>query len=474
MSRWWSSARPFPCAGLAVLLLGGCNGGGGNESGAPSPVAPSVTTLTPAGVAAGTGAFTLTVRGTNFLQSSKVRWNGTAMATTYIGPSQLTVPVTAAQTAQPGEVTVAVVNPQTAGGTSNTVTFLVGAPATVPTISSLVPGEVRAGAAAFTLVVSGNGFFAASTIDWNGVPRLTTYQSPSQLTALVSASDVAVAGTVSITVANPDPGGATSSAAPFTVAPATLSAAYIRQSVAYNAYPGSNSSSWRVELADVLAGSTIYVVGTWPNFSSRYASMGVTDGTNAYALLGRYDDTARFNLGIQGTQSVGHWYASNVPAGSYSINMRPVPGTFEDFVGLIAFEVAGVTASPLDGSALVFQAHVAPGLDTLGAALVSSNPAGILIAMAIDDVDGTVPTVPLVGTGATDAGQFFDFLGDGNASSRAEYALFSSSGSHSVRFSPQERGVQSPDYITVAAFFTASGSGVGVGPSRARLPGAPN
>jgi hypothetical protein len=232
-------------------------------------------------------------------------------------------------------------------------------------------------------------------------------------------------------------------------------AASIRQSAQYNAYPGAVSASWTVKLNNVQAGSAIYVVGTWPNFSNTYPTMAVTDGTNTYTLLDRHDDLKLFNLGIQGTQSMGHWYAANVPAGSYTINMAPHPATFEDWVGLVAFEVAGVAAAPLDGHVLNFQANVPPGANTVDATVTNSGSSDIQIAVTFDDIDYTAPTVPLVGSGFSDAGSLWDFTKTGKPSGRAEYALISSAGAHTATFSPQEGGAQYPDYMTSAVMFTA-------------------
>lgn len=471
MKRWRFMTPAWLCAGTAWFAIAGCNGGGGQDV-AP-PVAPSVTTLTPSSVAAGTGAFTLTVHGSNFLSASAVHWNGAALTTTYVGSSQLTALAPASLVASAGEASITVTNSTTATGTSNAVSFTVSAPPTAPAIASLAPAGVPAGASAFTLVVTGSGFHQASVVAWNNVARVTTYLGPTQLSILVAQSDVAVAAVVSVTVDNPAAEGGASAPVSFTIGPAIASSAYIRSSAAYSSYSGANSSLWRVVLLDVLAGSSIYVVGTWPNFSSNYPSMQVSDGMNAYTLLGRYDDPVRFNLGIQGTQSVGHWYARDVPAGSYTINLAPTPGTFEDFVGLVAFEVAGVTSSPLDGAILRFDAHIAPGTDALDVTLTSSNPRGILIALVVDDVDGTAPTAPLAGSDARDAGALWDFLRNGNSSSRAEFQVFGVPGAHSVHFSPQEAGIELPNYMTVAAFFDASGSAVTSRASGSTIPGPP-
>src|SRR5207249_1389587 len=56
-----------------------------------------------------------------------------------------------------------------------------------------------------------------STVNWNGAPLATSFVSSTQLTATVPASLVATAGTASITVANPSPGGGTSNAQTFTI-----------------------------------------------------------------------------------------------------------------------------------------------------------------------------------------------------------------------------------------------------------------
>jgi hypothetical protein len=64
------------------------------------------------------------------------------------------------------------------------------------------------------LVVDGDHFLSGATVHWNGSTRTTTYVGATQLKAAITAADVAVPGTSSVTVVNPPPGG-TSSAAVF-------------------------------------------------------------------------------------------------------------------------------------------------------------------------------------------------------------------------------------------------------------------
>ena len=59
--------------------------------------------------------------------------------------------------------------------------------------------------------------FANGSVRWNGSGRTTTYVSSTQLTASITAPDIAVEGTASVTVFNPAPGGGVSNAASFSV-----------------------------------------------------------------------------------------------------------------------------------------------------------------------------------------------------------------------------------------------------------------
>jgi hypothetical protein len=86
-----------------------------------------------------------------------------------------------------------------------------------PRIASLNPSTAAAGSASFTLTVDGANFVDGATVMWNGAPRPTTFGSSARLTASISAADIATAGTISITVANPGAGGEISNAHVFTI-----------------------------------------------------------------------------------------------------------------------------------------------------------------------------------------------------------------------------------------------------------------
>ena len=83
-----------------------------------------------------------------------------------------------------------------------------------PAISAISPNAATAGAGLITLTVFGNNFTFSSIVQWNGSPRGTTFVSSSQLTAAISAADLAAAGSVSVTVVD---GSVTSNATAFTI-----------------------------------------------------------------------------------------------------------------------------------------------------------------------------------------------------------------------------------------------------------------
>lgn len=87
----------------------------------------------------------------------------------------------------------------------------------VPTLSLLNPNNALAGGGSLTLSVEGTGFVPTSKVQWNGQDRTTTFVSNTQLTASIPATDLTTAGTASVTIVNPAPGGGSSNALTFTV-----------------------------------------------------------------------------------------------------------------------------------------------------------------------------------------------------------------------------------------------------------------
>ena len=184
---------------------------------ADNPV-PATTGLSPTSATAGGSAFTLTVNGSSFVNGSVVQWKGASRTTTYVSATQLTAAITAADIVSAGTASVTVFNPAPGGGTSNAQTFTINAVDNpVPATTGLSPSSAAAGGSAFTLTVNGSSFVNGATVQWKGASRTTTYVSSTQLTAAITAADIASAGTASVTVFNPAPGGGTSNAQTFTI-----------------------------------------------------------------------------------------------------------------------------------------------------------------------------------------------------------------------------------------------------------------
>ena len=161
---------------------------------------PMITSMSPTSAVVGGDSFVLTLKGHNFVTGSVVRWNQTSLPTTFVSTSELQALVSRANLTTAGNIAVTVSSP--GSGTSDAFTFpLMYPPAT---LSLLVPSSLSLpGADSFVLTVKGGTFVAGSVIRWNGSDRPTVFLNSGELQALISASDAANPGTVSITVFHP-------------------------------------------------------------------------------------------------------------------------------------------------------------------------------------------------------------------------------------------------------------------------------
>jgi len=101
----------------------------------------------------------------------------------------------------------------------------------------LVPDATAPGGSGFTLTVNGTGFVPSSVVLWNGGPRATQFVSQGRLTVTIPATDIAKAGTASVTVVSPGPGGGASGPTFFPVAAPTSSVNFARSDFSS---PGGN------------------------------------------------------------------------------------------------------------------------------------------------------------------------------------------------------------------------------------------
>jgi hypothetical protein len=202
-ARSWCVAG---CIAAFLCLLAGCGGGSGKSSPTPTdnPL-PTITSLSPGSGNAGATAQVLTINGTNFLSTSTVSYNSVVHTATFVSSTQLTISLSASDQATGGNYAVTVTNPAPGGGASDAVNFTVNNP--TPIITSFSPSAASAGGSPEALSINGSNFLSSSTVTFNAVAHTATFVSAAQLTIQLTSSDLATAGTYSVVVTNPTPGG---------------------------------------------------------------------------------------------------------------------------------------------------------------------------------------------------------------------------------------------------------------------------
>jgi hypothetical protein len=219
--RWTA----FGVVAVLTILTSSCSSSNGNTvaPGQPNPT-PVITGLCPSSVTAGSQSFTMFIAGNGFIAgstgTSTAFWNGSARsAAVNINTGQIAITVLASDVATAGTALVTVSNPLPGGGiTINAAPFTVFPTQTnTPLISSVSPATASPSGAAFTLTVNGSNFiagsanipnptmppqppFSGSVVAWNGSPRTTSFVSPTQLTAQISATDIQSAGCNGVSV----------------------------------------------------------------------------------------------------------------------------------------------------------------------------------------------------------------------------------------------------------------------------------
>ncbi len=233
---------------------GGTSGGQTFNIQSCNPV-PSIESVAPNTIVVNT-AFRITVTGVGFRRTTVVRWEGQARPTTFDSETQVTAQIPASDVANTGAFDVNVFTPEPCGGSSSSARFSVTTTNAVPTISQLTPLNVNPGSGAFVLTVSGSGFALNSVVRWNGEDRPTTFVNGTQLTAQISAADVAALNVVRVTVFTPTPGGGVTAPLDFYIggpAAAVSAASYARVLA-----PDSISAMFGGEMATgVAVGETV-------------------------------------------------------------------------------------------------------------------------------------------------------------------------------------------------------------------------
>src|SRR5262249_28658729 len=100
---------------------------------------PVLTQISPTSAPQGSAATAITLQGTGFVPSSQALWDGSPLATTFVGATQLSASIPPSALVNVGTHQVSVTSPVPGGGTSASIAFTV-TPVTqnpVPTITSV-------------------------------------------------------------------------------------------------------------------------------------------------------------------------------------------------------------------------------------------------------------------------------------------------------------------------------------------------
>ena len=366
----------FALTFLCLLCVAGCGGGSNTTSTtlpASNPV-PAVSSISPTSLAVGATPQALTINGTGFLTTSTVTFNGVAHSATYVSASQLTISLTTADLASAGSYPVVVTNAAPGGGSSVAVNFAVTASNPVPTVTSLSPATLTAGATPQTLTINGTGFLSTSTVTFNGVAHTATYVSASQLTISLTTGDLATAGSYPVVVTNPAPGGGPSTAVSFTVS-------------ASNPVPTLSS----ITPLSVLAGSndtSITIAGT------NFTSLSVVN-FNSQALATTYGSSSSLTALITSAQ------LSSAGTATVSVS-TPTPGGGTSSGAQFTINPIVVAAKlVILATPAYFGSPSGPWLLSVAAADTNGNPVPNL-PITLNSSEGTIAQT-LTATGSTGA-----------------------------------------------------------------------
>jgi hypothetical protein len=352
---------------------------------APSNV-PTISSISPTTVLAGSLSATLLISGTQFAPQSVVSVNNTNRSTSFIDSTTLQINLTLADLATAGTLSIAVINPAAPppappnGGTSNVFSYAIDNP--FPVITLIAPNSVAAGAAtAPTLSVTGTGFNATSVIEINGGPRTTTFASATSLMTPLTRGDIAAGGIDQVQVFNSAPGGGTSNIVVFSVNPTLTTGLPIildlapDGSQAINGICGTASMCANGTPGATTSGPSTSMTGSMVAFASISNNLVTTD-TNASS-----DVFVRTTCVSAGSCTPSTSLVS-VDGNGNSANGPSWEPTIASSGGTVAFTSTAsnlVTSAPLDGKTRqVFwrPANATPG-SAVGTLLVSMGADGV-------------------------------------------------------------------------------------------------
>ncbi len=250
-----------PNAGFAPVFVSNPPPGGGGAGGlslrVDNPV-PTLSAISPATAVAGADSQVVRLTGTNFVRASMVEVNGMVrMGTRRISPTEMELVLGTPDLLQPASFSIRVRNANPGGGVTAAQTFSVFTP--VPTAVSVSPAQAVAGQDSLVVRVTGTGFYANTVVRAGAAARPTRRISATELQAVLPAEDLFNAGTVSLTVFTPAPGGGTSAVVPLVL---TTPLPVMGSLASYGASAGRPGYALTVHGSGFLSSSVVQWNGT--------------------------------------------------------------------------------------------------------------------------------------------------------------------------------------------------------------------
>jgi len=158
-------------------------------------------------------------------------------------------------------------------------TFTISNP--LPQISSLSPSNRTAGDTGFTLTVNGTNFTPVSSVLFNGSAGPTVFLNDSQVTASIAATHIDTAGSFTVEVSSPAPGGGTSNQSAFAVLNPVLRAKIFLE----GPYGGGGAMSTQLRADGVIPLSQPYAGAPW-SYAGTESVATIPAGVVDWVLLG--------------------------------------------------------------------------------------------------------------------------------------------------------------------------------------------
>jgi hypothetical protein len=172
-----------------------------------SPTSPKLSGMDPTSTtASGAGAaqIDITLTGNQFAPDAVIGFGDQSLKPLSATSTEIKVRVPAVLLGNAATLPVKVLNPPAKGGTSNTLSFTVTSANVVLNLSGINPSSAeQGGAGQIALEVTGSGFTQSSRVRFNGLDLRTSFRGASALQAVLPSTMLQLAGTVSITVFDP-------------------------------------------------------------------------------------------------------------------------------------------------------------------------------------------------------------------------------------------------------------------------------